>query len=432
MLFTESPISSLVSYLNCSMKKVILISIAIQSSFNINVTQAQLDPPILLSPPDSSIIFVTSPRLDWTDVNNINSYNIHISYNREFTMLVVQILGIQESHYKIANPYLNFDTQYYWRVRGSSTTGYGPWSGIFSFKALNIIPPVPVLQSPVNGATHVSVHPTLDWNDVGEIHNYRLQVSLNPNFSPLVFNPGIEIISQYTITNTLPYNTTYYWRVNSTASAGTSDWSSVFNFTTIPAPIPGAPNLISPLNNSQGISLTPTLRWSLTSNSSSHYVNLSLDSAFSTILFDSLVPNNNLIVSVPSGILIPNTRYYWRVNASSSGGTGPWSSIWNFQTTISNIFQINSIIPEIFKLNHNYPNPFNPLTRFTFEIPEVTFVSIEVFDYNGRKILQLASGFMSAGKYEVKFDGSNFASGAYFYRVTTSSNSETGKMILLK
>ena len=145
-----------------------------------------------------------SPRLDWTDVPTADTYNIIISLDREFTQLVVQILGIQESYYDIANPYLDFDDIYYWKVRGG-LAGFGPWSETFSFRPISVIPPVPVLLSPSNGGINVSRNPTLDWNDVGEIYNYRVQVSRYPNFSTLIFNPGVEHISQYTITNTLPY-----------------------------------------------------------------------------------------------------------------------------------------------------------------------------------------------------------------------------------
>ena len=384
----------------------------------------------MLSPTDSSVIYVLSPRLDWTDVPTADTYNIIISLDREFTQLVVQIPGIQESYYDIANPYLDFDDIYYWKVRGG-LAGFCPWSETFSFRPISVIPPVPVLLSPSNGGINVSRNPTLDWNDVGEIYNYRVQVSRYPNFSPLIFNPGVEHSSQYTITNTLPYFTTYYWRVNATASAGTSDWSTVFSFTTIPAPVPGPPALVSPLNNTMGISLTPLLRWSFTSNSTSYYVNLSSDSSFNTILFDSVI-TSLLQVTVPQNILSGDSKYFWRVNATSSGGSGPWSSVWNFRTTISGVNQVTSIVPDEFKLNDNFPNPFNPVTKFSFQIPKSTFVSIDVFDNRGRKIEKIFSGMMTAGKYEVNFNGINYASGIYFYRVTTAENSETKKMVLNK
>jgi|GEM_PF-1667200 len=91
--------------------------------------------------------------------------------------------------------------------------------------------------------------------------------------------------------------------------------------------------------------------------------------------------------------------------------------------------------PEVIKdlkLFQNYPNPFNPDTKISYYIAEQLFVELKVFDMLGREIATVVNEIKSPGKYEVTFNGSNFASGVYFYRLKAGEFSETKKFVLLK
>jgi Secretion system C-terminal sorting domain len=82
-------------------------------------------------------------------------------------------------------------------------------------------------------------------------------------------------------------------------------------------------------------------------------------------------------------------------------------------------------LPEHYLLSQNYPNPFNPTTTIEYELPNDAFVKLVVYDVLGRVIKTLVSEYKSAGSYKVIFDGSNLASGVYFYRITfTNSDSK--------
>jgi hypothetical protein len=85
-----------------------------------------------------------------------------------------------------------------------------------------------------------------------------------------------------------------------------------------------------------------------------------------------------------------------------------------------------------FSLHQNYPNPFNPSTTIQYQIPELSFVTIEVYDVLGTEIATLLNEEKPAGNYEVEFDGSGLPSGIYFYRLQAGSFIETKKMILMK
>ncbi|NOS84310.1 MAG: T9SS type A sorting domain-containing protein [Ignavibacteria bacterium] len=91
----------------------------------------------------------------------------------------------------------------------------------------------------------------------------------------------------------------------------------------------------------------------------------------------------------------------------------------------------NENIPDVFNLFQNYPNPFNPVTSIKYEIPKDVNVSIKIYDILGREVFSI-NEYKKAGSYEVQFDGTNFASGIYFYKLEADGFSDTKKMVLLK
>jgi len=89
-------------------------------------------------------------------------------------------------------------------------------------------------------------------------------------------------------------------------------------------------------------------------------------------------------------------------------------------------------IPKEYELYQNYPNPFNPTTNIRFDIPKDILVSIKIYDILGREVKTLVNEFKNAGSYLVSFDGSEFASGVYFYRIQAGSFVNVKRMILIK
>ncbi len=85
-----------------------------------------------------------------------------------------------------------------------------------------------------------------------------------------------------------------------------------------------------------------------------------------------------------------------------------------------------------FELSQNYPNPFNPSTTITYSIPELSFVSLKVYDSIGREITTLVSEEKLPGKYRCIFDAPNLPSGVYFYRLQSSNFNSTKKLLLIK
>ncbi|RPI12839.1 MAG: T9SS C-terminal target domain-containing protein [Ignavibacteriae bacterium] len=111
-----------------------------------------------------------------------------------------------------------------------------------------------------------------------------------------------------------------------------------------------------------------------------------------------------------------------------------------FQTQFPSQVQLGKEgkIPLEYHLFQNYPNPFNPSTTIKYDIPNYAQITLKIYDILGKEIYS-SNEFKKAGRYEYKFDGSNFASGLYFYKLEArQAGSSTGefkqvkKMVLVK
>ncbi len=89
-------------------------------------------------------------------------------------------------------------------------------------------------------------------------------------------------------------------------------------------------------------------------------------------------------------------------------------------------------IPSVTALLGNYPNPFNPSTAISYQLSTVSTVSLIVYDVLGREVATLVDGIQQAGYHRVNFNGSNMASGMYYYRLIAGSFSDVKRLLLVK
>jgi len=113
----------------------------------------------------------------------------------------------------------------------------------------------------------------------------------------------------------------------------------------------------------------------------------------------------------PPGNNPPPVRFRFKVNPFGYSSTD----------NLEKDFQIN-----------NYPNPFNPGTVISYQLPVSSYVSLKVFDVLGKEIKELVNVEQEAGNYKITFDGKSFSSGIYFYKIETDNFSITKQMLLLK
>lgn len=89
-------------------------------------------------------------------------------------------------------------------------------------------------------------------------------------------------------------------------------------------------------------------------------------------------------------------------------------------------------IIQSFDLHQNFPNPFNPTTTITFDIPKSGTVHLQIYDSSGRLIKSLVDETLPSGRHLQVFDASELASGLYFYRLEFQGKSLARKMLLLR
>ncbi len=97
----------------------------------------------------------------------------------------------------------------------------------------------------------------------------------------------------------------------------------------------------------------------------------------------------------------------------------------------------NEVLPSVFELAQNAPNPFNAETVIKFSLPEGGKINLEIYNVLGQKVQTLASGYLDAGNYSLNWDataenGKIVPSGIYFYRLNTADGILCKKMLLLK
>ena len=187
---------------------------------------------------------------------------------------------------------------------------------------------------------------------------------------------------------------------------------------------------------------------------------LSADGSSQAVI--SITPKNNSDTLLTSGleVLLSNTGngtlsevtdsgnglYFANITAPQTVGTDTISAIVVSGSDTVIIFEkavLAYIMPvkvsneeidgvDRYFLYQNFPQPFNPTTTIKYQIANIRFVKLKVYDVLGNEIATLVEAEKSAGNYEVEFDGTGLPSGIYFYKLQAGNFVETKKMLLLK
>jgi len=349
--------------------------------------------------------------------------------------------------------------------------------------------PAPTLVSPANGTTNVASPVSLTWNTVTSAVSYHVQVSANQSFSPTVKDTTVSAAS--VSVGGLLYSTTYYWRAAANSSSQTSQWSSVWNFTTASAPVvsssittyddslnspwfdaswgatlnfsntspvySGSSYSISVANGSWGAAsfhygawnsgqyLDPakfaSVQFAVNSTvNSTFYVGLESDAgtSFTAINAGTVTAGKWTVISVSMSSLNPSNQPFNRIDIMEESGTSVTYYLDNVQLTNKSQSQVATGVhnsankPTTLLLGQNYPNPFNPTTNIAFTLPEAARVTLKVYNSLGQEVTTLVDGNMDAGTHSVVWDGSRLASGVYFYRMQAGNQVFMKKMLLVK
>jgi len=159
-----------------------------------------------------------------------------------------------------------------------------------------------------------------------------------------------------------------------------------------------------------------------------------------TILFDIESTAADETVTIDSTRFLDSQSLEFTLTAADGGGKfTPYFTYGyvDIKTTTDVEERYDPLIPDDFALEQNVPNPFNPTTNISFDLPRQSFVRLEVINVLGQRVKTLVNESLPAGIHTVTFDGRDdnqqqVASGVYFYRLETEGFSQSRKMILLK
>ncbi len=400
--------------------------------------------PNLISPANNSTGNLTALNLVWNKSVTAVSYRVQVATDAGFSTIIVNDSTLTDSIKAVSG--LSPLTNYWWRVNAKNAGGTSSYSAVFTFRTLGVPAQITGTFIPANGATNQPTTINFKWSKAqDQLVDKKLIFPIKDN-PETISNYWFElttdsvtlagIIRDSTLTDTnktqggLINSTNYYWRVKAKNQIGWGSFSFWKKFTTVVA-APPAPNLTAPPNNSFIATVTPQLVWDSIVIASTYRVQIATDSLFTSPVKDT-AGVINARYNVPSGVLSFGTWYYWRVQATNAGGTGPYSVIFRFNPFVDGIPKIQGIIPAKYELYSNYPNPFNPQTMIRFDIPKGGFTTLKIYDVLGSEVQTLVNEYMQPGAYSVEFDGTNLASGIYFYKIESALFTSVKKMILVK
>lgn len=393
------------------------------------------DPPALVSPVNNEVNISLTPVLDFTDIAGAIKYRVQISQNSGFGTLAADDSSIEVSQYSVTSGLLAYGTLYYWRASVKTSSGWSAFSNSWSFTTVTALNP-PQLVMPVNRDTGVTVTPQFLWGKVTSAASYRLQVSAFSNFSVLWIDKYVNDTAYQTPNGVLAYNSRYFWRVKSLRAGDSSSYSGANYFFTKIYPPAGE------------IPVTESIRkiklgGYISENSKGSYkLLLSSDTLFSNLIFvsDILKVKNNeeLFVDIPLSGFDEFTTYFWRLTMNDNPVERSINPLVTYAVAkpLATLNAGNNM-PERYMLYQNYPNPFNPLSTIRFDIPVVPGmasenVNLTIYDLLGRELEVIVNTSLKPGTYEIKWNGTDYPSGVYVYRIIAGTFTDIKKMVLIK
>jgi uncharacterized delta-60 repeat protein len=152
--------------------------------------------------------------------------------------------------------------------------------------------------------------------------------------------------------------------------------------------------------------------------------------------------NQNIAASLEAGTYLYQGRVgdypneIWNISdfefTKLTAGDGPWVGDFDNYGENFDDLVMEQVTPTQCSLIGAYPNPFNPTTTISYQLPATGFINLSVYDISGKKVAELVNGNREAGAHEVTFDATDLASGVYLYKLETGNITMTNKMVVIK
>ena len=368
--------------------------------------QTEVGVPELIRPENNSFNIDNNIDMIWENILYSDNYDIQIDTSNQFNSSALIIKENDNSSLSVTD--LQYDEDYFWRVRLTADNNTSDWSNISTFRTKL---KRPTLVIPADGSIDVPKKGDLEWVNDSDATIYDIQLSESNQFNTLIYDESVSGL-KFTYSG-LENDKQYFWRVKSTRNKFESDWSEIYSFYT-PSTI-DRPQLIEPANLSNNLKLeTIELEWNELDNIEKYHIQISLDSEFDNLLIDNNDINSN---TYEFNLDLESQVYYWRIKGIRENNESEWSIVWSFSTTLS---KVNLFLP----IN----NETNQGTKGTLEwekVDKADKYNIELSDdENFLNLIQSVSG--SIDKNNIQYDGLE-KNKKYYWRVNSESDIAIGE-----
>ena len=184
--------------------------------------------PILLSPEDRIKNLGVDINFNWVKIPASQKYRFQLSNNDLFEFSIDTTI----SDTVLFIPNLEYNTSYYWRVKGYNASGFGDWSQIYSFKTILQVPDEVIIIQPTMGDYILPLINEFIWTEASRAQEYNIQFSSDSLFAAIIKDTtGIKESRVRNIT--LEQESSFYWRVRGINEGGFGLWSVYSGFQTV-------------------------------------------------------------------------------------------------------------------------------------------------------------------------------------------------------
>ncbi len=281
---------------------------------------------------------------------------------------------------------------------------------------------VPVLPPDLAAGQNAATQ--LVWNYADSSSAYNVLVSPDSSFTTTASN--VTIFDTSFAVPGLKGEQRYFWKARGVNVVGNGNFSVQRSFWT---GHPADPVLDAPADLQINTPFTMTFNWKRSPVTQSFAFQLSRSSDFS--IFNAKDTTGFPDTTITVSGLLPNTIYFWRVKGTNALGSSDWSSR-KFKTQISSLVAMNDLIPSEYRLDQNFPNPFNPSTTLIVSVKNQGLTSLKVYDILGREVAVLIDEELSPGQYSLRFNATGLSSGFYVAVMRSGEFVSVKKMLYQK
>ncbi len=307
----------------------------------------------LTSPENAATDMATLPTLTWVESidldNDIVSYNVYVSESEEFVAEDKRGENLSENTYTLETA-LKPHTKYFWKVVASDEDGGSTESEVRYFTTMNSAPAISGLEFPANEAIDVEKSITLKWvaaDADGDVLKYTVYLSKENTFSD--DNIVATDITESEFAVNLDGHSQYFWKLVATDTEGAKIESEVASFITMNT-LPSKPELSSPVNEFDQVSLETKIAWAAATDADGDAVSYTVFYGTSAEINEKYPYKKDFTeTELTLSNLRGNTTYYWKVVAFDSEEGKTSSDVFSFSTinTVPTAPVLNTKITEL-------------------------------------------------------------------------------------